>query len=125
MRQLVVAADNLGLFCVRIDAFGIRGRNKPQLAIKAYQRVPEDSSLRRNAEIQLAVDLDALDRTEEAKSHLDKLVAARPNDLEAVVARVPGSDAEQFLTAANAAKAGCPISRLLKTTITMAAQLES
>ena len=59
---------------------------KPQLAIKAYQRVPEDSSLRRNAEIQLAVDLDALDRTEEAKSHLDKLVAARPNDLEAVVA---------------------------------------
>src|SRR5207302_10937524 len=59
---------------------------KPQLAIKAYQRVPEDSSLRRNAEIQLAVDLDALDRTEEAKSHLDKLVAARPNDQEAVVA---------------------------------------
>jgi len=59
---------------------------KPQLAIKAYQRVPEDSSLRRNAEIQLAVDLDALDRTEEAKSHLDKLVAARSNDLEAVVA---------------------------------------
>src|SRR5439155_339107 len=58
----------------------------PQLPIKAYQRVPEDSSLRRNAEIQLAVDLDALDRTEEAKSHLDKLVAARPNDLEAVVA---------------------------------------
>ena len=48
--------------------------------------MPEDSSLRRNAEIQLAVDLDALDRTEEAKGHLDKLVAARPNDLEAVMA---------------------------------------
>src|SRR5256714_12619817 len=50
---------------------------KPQLAIKAYQRVPEESPLRRNAEIQLAVDLDALDRTEEAKGHLEKLVTAR------------------------------------------------
>jgi tetratricopeptide (TPR) repeat protein len=59
---------------------------KPQLAIKAYQRVSEDSPLRRNAEIQLAVDLDALDRTDEAKSHLEKLVTARPNDPEAIMA---------------------------------------
>ena len=59
---------------------------KPQLAIKAYQRVPEDSPLRRNAEIQLAVDLDALDRTDEAKGHLEKLIAARPNDVEAIMA---------------------------------------
>jgi tetratricopeptide (TPR) repeat protein len=59
---------------------------KPQLAIKAYQRVSEDSPLRRNAEIQLAVDLDTLDRTEEAKAHLEKLVAPRPADLEAVMA---------------------------------------
>ena len=59
---------------------------KPQLAIKAYQRVSEDSPLRRNAETQLAVDLDALDRTDEAKSHLEKLVAAHPNDPEAIMA---------------------------------------
>ena len=30
----------------------------PQLAIKVYERVPQNSPLRRNAEIQLAVDLD-------------------------------------------------------------------
>ena len=31
---------------------------KPQLAIKVYERVPQNSPLRRNAEIQLAVNLD-------------------------------------------------------------------
>ena len=59
---------------------------KPQLAIKIYEQVPQDSALRRNAEIQLAVDLDTLDRTEEAKKRLDKLIADRPTDLEAIMA---------------------------------------
>jgi tetratricopeptide (TPR) repeat protein len=59
---------------------------KPELAIKVYERVPANSPLKRNAEIQLAVNLDALERTEEAKKHLDKLVAAKPDDLEAILA---------------------------------------
>lgn len=42
-----------------------------------------------------------------------------------VVARVPGIDQQGFETAANNAKAGCPISRLLKAEITMDARLES
>jgi osmotically inducible protein OsmC len=37
---------------------------------------------------------------------------------------VPGMDAAAFGEAANAAKTGCPISRLLNTTITMDAALE-
>jgi lipoyl-dependent peroxiredoxin len=42
-----------------------------------------------------------------------------------VVARIPGAEAAAFLSAANGAKDGCPISRLLKAaTITMAARLE-
>jgi osmotically inducible protein OsmC len=41
-----------------------------------------------------------------------------------VGAKVPGGDAAKFTAAANAAKAGCPISRLLKATITMDARLE-
>jgi osmotically inducible protein OsmC len=41
-----------------------------------------------------------------------------------VVARVPGIDQQGFETAANNAKAGCPISRLLKADITMNARLE-
>ena len=42
-----------------------------------------------------------------------------------VQARVPGATQEQFSTAANAAKTGCPISRLLKAEITMEAKLAS
>jgi len=59
---------------------------KPELAIKTYARVPADSPLHRNAAIQMASDLDALDRPEEAQKHLDALITADPNDLEAIMA---------------------------------------
>jgi len=42
-----------------------------------------------------------------------------------VTARVPGASQEQFETAANNAKAGCPISRVLNAKITLEARLES
>ncbi|HEX7192181.1 MAG TPA: OsmC family protein [Thermoanaerobaculia bacterium] len=42
-----------------------------------------------------------------------------------VVAKVPGASQEGFDTAAATAKAGCPISRLLNTEITMSAKLEA
>jgi osmotically inducible protein OsmC len=42
-----------------------------------------------------------------------------------VTAKIPGADAKAFETAANNAKAGCPISRLLDTKITMDAKLSS
>jgi lipoyl-dependent peroxiredoxin len=42
-----------------------------------------------------------------------------------VSARVPGADQKAFETAANNAKAGCPISRLLKAEIRMNARLVS
>jgi osmotically inducible protein OsmC len=41
-----------------------------------------------------------------------------------VKARVPGADRARFLEVANEAKAGCPISRLLRAEITMDAVLE-
>ena len=41
-----------------------------------------------------------------------------------VTGRVPGTDNDTFQKCAAAAKAGCPISRLLNTTITMDATLE-
>lgn len=40
-----------------------------------------------------------------------------------VSAKIPGADPKAFETAANNAKAGCPISRLLNTKITMDAKL--
>jgi lipoyl-dependent peroxiredoxin len=42
-----------------------------------------------------------------------------------VTARVPGADQTAFETAANNAKAGCPVSRLLNAKITMDAKLEA
>src|SRR5262249_42293687 len=58
----------------------------PAAAIKVYERIPEDSVLKRNADIQLALDLDALERTDDAKKQLEKLISNRPDDLEAVLA---------------------------------------
>ncbi len=40
---------------------------KPELALKIYERMPADSPLHRNAAIQMASDLDALNRPEEAQ----------------------------------------------------------
>ena len=42
-----------------------------------------------------------------------------------VTAKIPGANEEAFNTAANNAKTGCPISRLLNAKITMDAKLES
>jgi osmotically inducible protein OsmC len=42
-----------------------------------------------------------------------------------VTARVPGSDRQAFETAANNAKAGCPVSKVLNAQITMEAKLEA
>jgi tetratricopeptide (TPR) repeat protein len=59
---------------------------KPELAIKIYDRISPSSPLRRNAEIQVAADLDTLDRTEEAKKRLEPLIAEHPKDTEAILA---------------------------------------
>lgn len=42
-----------------------------------------------------------------------------------VTAKVPGADQQAFEAAANNAKAGCPVSKLLKAEITMNAKLEA
>jgi len=42
-----------------------------------------------------------------------------------VAAKVPGADQQSFETAANNAKAGCPVSKVLKAEITMEARLEA
>jgi tetratricopeptide (TPR) repeat protein len=58
----------------------------PELANKTYERVPLNSPLQRNAQIQIAMNLDNLERTDEAKAALEKLIAANPGDLEAIMA---------------------------------------
>ena len=59
---------------------------KPQMAIKIYERVPSNSPLKRNAQIQLATDLDSADRSDEAIKILKNVTAEDPKDLEAIMA---------------------------------------
>jgi tetratricopeptide (TPR) repeat protein len=89
-------------------------QKNPELAIKLYDRIPKDSPLRRNADIQVAVNLENLAQTQEAnattlagqnnkdeadklreeskknldeaKKRLDRLIAETPNDLDAILA---------------------------------------
>ena len=59
---------------------------KPAMAIKVYERVSPNSPLKRNAQIQLASDLDAVDRPEEGIKILKTVVAEDPKDIEAIMA---------------------------------------
>ncbi|MEH6952532.1 tetratricopeptide repeat protein [Nitrobacter sp. NHB1] len=59
---------------------------KPEMAIGVYQRVPANSPLKRNAQVQLATDLDAVDRSDEAIKILKDVTEQDPKDLEAIMA---------------------------------------
>src|SRR6202011_3139873 len=59
---------------------------KPQMAIKIYERMPASSPLKRNAQIQLATDLDAADRSDEAIKILKEVTAEDSKDIEAIMA---------------------------------------
>jgi tetratricopeptide (TPR) repeat protein len=59
---------------------------KPELAINVYERIPTSSPLYRNAAIQMAANLDALERASEAEKQLDVLIKQHPDDLEAIMA---------------------------------------
>ncbi|MCW5703367.1 MAG: tetratricopeptide repeat protein [Bradyrhizobium sp.] len=59
---------------------------KPAMAIKVYERVPASSPLKRNAQIQLATNLDAVDRSEEGIKILKEVIDQTPKDVEAIMA---------------------------------------
>ncbi|MCT8970304.1 tetratricopeptide repeat protein [Microbaculum marinisediminis] len=55
-------------------------------AIDVYASIPEGSPLRANANIHRALNLDDLDRTDEAIAVLDEVIVAHPEDVEAIIA---------------------------------------
>src|SRR4051812_43181765 len=59
---------------------------KPAMAIKVYERMPANSVLKRNAQIQLATNLDAADRSDEAIKILKGVTAEDPKGIEAIMA---------------------------------------
>src|SRR5260370_2065946 len=59
---------------------------KPAMAMKVYERMPANSPLKRNAQIQLATNLDAADRSDEAIKILKGVTSEDPKDIEAIMA---------------------------------------
>jgi tetratricopeptide (TPR) repeat protein len=59
---------------------------KPELAIIVYEHIAANSPLHRNAAIQMAANLDALDRSGEAEKQLEALIKQHPDDAEAIMA---------------------------------------
>lgn len=59
---------------------------QPDRAIEALMMVPSDSVLKREAEIQVGLNFNELDKLDEARSHLEALIKDDPSDLEAVIA---------------------------------------
>src|SRR5437868_2339707 len=59
---------------------------KPAMAIKIYERVPANSPLKRNAQIQLATNLDTAERSDEAIKILKTVTTEDSRDLEAIMA---------------------------------------
>ncbi len=59
---------------------------QPEKAIAVYENVPAKSPLKRNAEVQMAINLDTVGKFDEARKHLVALVTADPKDTEALVA---------------------------------------
>ena len=59
---------------------------KPQMAVKVYERVPANSPMKRNAQIQLATDLDSIDRTDDGIKILKTVITEDSKDLEAIMA---------------------------------------
>lgn len=58
----------------------------PHRAIVVFEAMPEASPLYRNAQIQRALNLDQIERTDEARKALTELIAAHSDDLEAHLA---------------------------------------
>ncbi len=59
---------------------------KPEYAVSVYRRVSTSTPLWRNAQIQLATDLDSIGQTDESYRILRPIAADEPRDLEAIMA---------------------------------------
>lgn len=55
-------------------------------ALQVYRRMPEASPLRPAADIQIGLGLEQLGKTDEAIKHLSAIIAARPDDVDALMA---------------------------------------
>jgi tetratricopeptide (TPR) repeat protein len=62
------------------------GMRKPELAIKTYERISSASPLSHNARVQRALNLDQIERSDEAIADLERIVESDASDREAIMA---------------------------------------
>lgn len=79
--SLYLASDNSLVMVTLADTYARLKQN--EVAIDVYQMVPATSPLRGNADIQTALTLDTLGRTDDATKELQSIVKDSPNDIEA------------------------------------------
>jgi tetratricopeptide (TPR) repeat protein len=80
---LAFNADKPVLFTLLGDTY--EDMRRFDKAIDAYEQVPQSSPLRSNAEMEIAVSLQRLERKEEALNRLKQLIAREPKNYDAIV----------------------------------------
>lgn len=84
--QLALHLDPNGAYPLIALADIYDSQQRHEMAAELYGRVPETSPLKASAEIQRAISLNALERTDDAIAVLEELIKREPGDSEAVIA---------------------------------------
>ncbi|MEP3045787.1 MAG: tetratricopeptide repeat protein [Roseibium sp.] len=84
--QLALFLDSQAEFAAMALGSVFERMDQPNRAIDALSMVPDDSALKREAEIQIGLNYNALDKLGEAREHLSALIDKDPSDLEAGIA---------------------------------------
>jgi tetratricopeptide (TPR) repeat protein len=85
LRMGLWLAPNNGLVAITLADLYDRLK-QPARANDTYDLVPVNSPLRRSAEIQIGINLEQLDRKDEAVAHIEKAIASDPKDVESLMA---------------------------------------
>ena len=79
----VAYADRPVLFTLLGDTY--EDMRRFDKALEAYSQVPADSPLQSNADMEIAVSLQRLERKQEALDRLNQLIAREPKNYDAIV----------------------------------------
>ena len=104
--QLAAASDGDPAVAHTLLGDILEDMERYEAAISAYDNVKPDSALRANAEIEMAVNLQRLERSGEAKARLAALIAKDPKNYEALVSLGNVSRANEDFAAATEAYTG-------------------
>ncbi|WP_417671775.1 tetratricopeptide repeat protein [Roseibium sp.] len=83
--QLALHMDDQAEFAAVALGGMFERMGQPARAIEILKMVPDTSPLKRDAEIQVGLNYNSLDDVDEARAHLEALIAEDPSELEAII----------------------------------------